>query len=369
MLQLTFIFGTRPEAIKLAPVILEAKKRGHDVEVLLTGQHREMARSMLQFFGIEADQDLDLMQPGQTPIGVSAKLLQALETRLPPKKRDWVLVQGDTTSAFVAGYWAFLHRIPVAHVEAGLRTYDLSAPFPEEANRQLLSRMSRIHFAPTRKAFDCLRKEGISKSAIQVVGNSGIDAVLKVRQTLKDRPTSSLPKQVQDFLSPDSPLVLVTAHRRESFGAPLERICQGILRIAAKRPDSRIVFPVHPNPQVQGVVQKQLSGKANILLIDPLDYVPFVELMDRARVLLTDSGGIQEEAPSLRKPVIVLRGTTERPEGIQAGFSKLVGTDPKKIEATAMRALKKGCEGRGKNPYGDGKTSERIVRALEKIRI
>mgnify|MGYP001587259445 CR=1 FL=1 len=371
-MHLTFVFGTRPETIKMAPLILAARKLGHRAEVVLTGQHREMARQMLRVFGIEADLDLGVMVPNQTLAGLSARVLLALDEKLSPSvKRDWLLVQGDTTTAFIAGYWAFMRGIPVAHVEAGLRTHDLRAPFPEEANRQLLSRIATMHFAPTAQAARALGREGIPRALVKVVGNSGIDALLWVVERLK-RPGSGgvsaedrLPRDLLAQLG-DRRVVLITAHRRESFGPDFDDLCMGIQTAALKHSDCVFVYPVHPNPNVRAPVEKWLSGIPNVLVIEPLSYVPFIELMMRASALLTDSGGMQEEAPTLKKPVIVMRNTTERPEGVKAGFSRLVGTDSRKIEQAVTRALKRGCEGRGKNPYGDGKASERMIRALNR---
>lgn len=367
-MQLTLVMGTRPEVIKLAPLILEAKRRKHDVTVVLTGQHRHMALPLLQFFGIEPDLDLDVMAPNQTLTSLSAHVLQKLDANKDKIQADYLIVQGDTTSAAMAGYWGFCHKIPVVHVEAGLRTYDLTAPFPEEANRQLIGRIADLHFAPTRASATALKKEQISQRKIHTVGNTAIDSlhiVLKKLESGEIPLGEKMSAEITQFVG-GSPLVLVTAHRRENFGSAFEDMCNGILSIVESDPDLKVVYPVHPNPNVRQPVEKMLKQHPQILLCDPQPYVAFIDLMKRADVLLTDSGGVQEEGPTLRKPIIVMRNTTERPEGLKAGFSKLVGTNTKKIKSETLKALKAGCKGRGKNPYGDGKTSARIVRTLER---
>lgn len=371
-MKLTLVMGTRPEVIKLAPLILEAKRRKHSVTVVLTGQHRHMALPLLQFFGIEPDLDLDVMVPNQTLTSLSASVLQKLDAQQDKIKADYLIVQGDTTSAAMAAYWGFCHRIPVVHVEAGLRTYDLTAPFPEEANRQLIGRIADLHFAPTKASAAALKKEQIPLGKIHTVGNTAIDALHIVLQKLKSGAIplgEKMSAEISQFVG-DSKLVLVTAHRRENFGHAFEDMCRGILSIAESNPDVKIVYPVHPNPNVRQPVEKMLKQHPQILLCDPQPYVAFIDLMKRADVLLTDSGGVQEEGPTLRKPIIVMRNTTERPEGLKAGYSKLVGTDARKIKTETLKALKSGCKGRGKNPYGDGKTSARIIailgRTLEK---
>jgi UDP-N-acetylglucosamine 2-epimerase (non-hydrolysing) len=379
-MRLVFVLGTRPELIKCAPVVLAARERGHDVTVISSGQHREMLKPLFMFFGFQPDCDLDVMVANQGLTGLSARVLQRLDLN---KKRfegaDWVLVQGDTTTAAMAGYWAFCQRLRVAHIEAGLRTHDLAAPFPEEANRQLLGRISALHLAPTSCSVQALRKENVPASRILRVGNTSIDALLYTLKRIDlikvgngagksgDKLLASLrlPKAILRFAGKHR-IVLVTAHRRESFGPGLERICRGILLAAKTAPEARFVFPMHPNPQVRGTVVRLLGGHSHILLCEPLPYIAFAELMRRADVLLTDSGGVQEEGPTLRKPILVLRHETERPEGVQAGFARLVGTDPKKIQSGVRQALLKGCQGRGRNPYGDGKTAERILSALKR---
>ena len=368
-MKLAVVLGTRPEVIKLAPVILEAKKKGHTVQVIFTGQHQHLALPLLDFFGIKYDLNLEVMTPNQTLTELSQRLL----TRLDQEKSsilgaDFILVQGDTTSAFVAGYWGFLNKIKVVHVEAGLRTYDLHAPFPEEANRQLIGRIASQHFAPTRAAAEALRKENVAAKQIHTVGNTGIDALLfavkKIKQDqipVAERVDSSILNYIEGHK-----LVLVTAHRRENFGTGFRTMCEGIRALADSSPDVRVVYPVHPNPQVREPVEKYLSRHERIMLCNPLPYVGFIQLMSKAAVLLTDSGGIQEEGPTLRKPIIVMRESTERPEGVKAGFAKLVGTDSKKILKETVKALKTGCRVKKKNPYGDGKTSARIISILKK---
>ncbi len=367
---ISFVFGTRPEVIKMAPIILEAKKRRHDCRIIFTGQHKTMAAPLLKFFGIKPTLNLNVMSPNQTLTSLSAKILNALDKNKNRIKSDVLLVQGDTSSAFISAYWAFCNNIQVGHVEAGLRTHDLRAPFPEEANRQLIGRIASIHFAPTVIARESLLIENTEKNKIAVVGNSAIDALFltlnKIKSTKSLKPENKLNPKILSFIE-HKKLVLVTGHRRESFGHGFLDICKGIRSIADADSEIRIVYPVHLNPNVKGPVFKLLGRHPRIMLCDPISYVPFVTLMQRAAVLLTDSGGIQEEGPSLKKPIIVMREKTERPEGVKAKFSVLVGTNPKKIKKETLLALKKGCIGRGKNPYGDGKTAKRIIKKLENL--
>lgn len=377
-MRIAFVLGTRPEIIKLAPVILEAKKRRHRTQVIFTGQHREMAGPLLKLFQIQPDLDLRVMRPAQSLTALSARVLEQLDRQADRIRAEAWVVQGDTTSAFMAAYWAFCRKIPVAHVEAGLRTYDLSAPFPEEGNRQLISRIASLHFAPTSQAAQALLREGVPATQIHRVGNTAIDAlqwVLRRGKGVRDPhipQRERIPASISRFLSRTeaeskgrAPLILVTAHRRESFGKAFEGICQGILKTVSARSDLRVIYPVHPNPQVRAPVERMLGKHPRILLCDPLPYFAFVSLMKSADVLLTDSGGIQEEGPTLRKPILVLREKTERPEGVRAGYSRLVGTDPMKIKREALKALEQGCSGRGGNPYGEGKAAARIVSVLE----
>lgn len=331
-----------------------------DVRVCVTAQHRELLDGVLATFGVTPDTDLDIMRPGQTPSEACGRMLAALDGMLASTQPDFAIVQGDTVTTFAGALACFYRRIPVGHVEAGLRTWDLSRPFPEEANRVLTSRIASLHFAPTEWAAANLRAEGVPEAAISVTGNTGIDAVLYVRDRLE---SGALDGINLPGLDPARKLILVTAHRRESFGEGFERICTAIARLA-ERVDVQLVYPVHPNPNVRGPVHERLGGRANVLLVEPLDYVPFVDLMRRAWLILTDSGGIQEEAPSLGKPVLVMRQTTERPEGISAGTVKLVGTDVESVVYEATRLLEDSTAHKRAsavhNPYGNGRASRLI---------
>jgi UDP-N-acetylglucosamine 2-epimerase (non-hydrolysing) len=356
------VVGTRPEAIKLSPVVRELRSRPEfQVRVCATAQHRQLLDQVLTAFGIEADHDLNLMRPDQTLAQTTARILSALEPVLAEERPAMVLVQGDTTTTLCGALGAFYQRIPVGHVEAGLRTWDYSRPFPEELNRVLTTRLSTLHFAATEWARSNLLAEGIPADRIAVTGNSGIDAVLYVRDRLE---RGDLLGREWPELDPDRKLMVVTAHRRESFGEGFERICEALARLAA-RPDVQIVYPVHPNPNVTDPVRRRLGGLANVVLIEPLDYVPFVDLMRRAWILLTDSGGVQEEGPSLGKPILVMREKTERPEAVEAGTVRLVGTDVERIVSEAVRLLENPEEYRRRsrvhNPYGDGQASRRIA--------
>jgi UDP-N-acetylglucosamine 2-epimerase (non-hydrolysing) len=360
-----FVFGTRPEAIKLCPVILHMRSRAaeFDVRVVVTGQHRDMLDPILQTFGVTPDYDLDLMQPGQTLAASTARILAALEPVLAETKPDMVFVQGDTTSTLAGALSAFYGRIPVAHVEAGLRTGDPGEPFPEEMNRVITTRLATLHFAATRAAAENLLAEGVRPERIAVTGNPGVDAIQFVRDRLA---TGALEGCRLDFLDPSRKLIVVTAHRRESFGVGIAAICRA-LRILATRRDVQIVWPVHRNPNVAGPAHAMLSGFPAIHLVEPLPYVPFVDLMRRAAVLVTDSGGIQEEAPSLGKPAIVMRTRTERIEGVESGAVRLVGTEEARI-VTEVASVLDGAEGaqaasNPANPYGDGNASARIAAA------
>jgi UDP-N-acetylglucosamine 2-epimerase len=357
-----FVFGTRPEAIKLAPVIRRLREDpGHFIcRVAVTAQHRELLDQVLEVFEIRPDHDLDIMQPGQSLPALTSRMLAALERVLDTERPDWVVVHGDTTTALCGALAAFYAGIRVAHVEAGLRTGDMQAPFPEEMNRVVVGRLATLHFAPTPQAAANLRREGIAEGNIAVTGNTGIDAVLEIRDALASGrlKVGALPR-----LDPARKLILVTGHRRESFGGGFERICEA-LALLADRPDTEIVYAVHPNPNVDGPVRDRLGAHANIHLIAPLPYVPFVELMRRAHILLTDSGGIQEEAPSLGRPVLVMRDKTERPEAVEAGTAILVGTDVARIVGECSRLLDDPAEYQRRssihNPYGDGQAARRI---------
>ncbi len=359
------VFGTRPEAIKLAPVIkeLEISPELHSITVA-TAQHREMLDQVLRLFEIVPDYDLDIMRPKQSLFDVTGKVLHDLREVFLQEKPDMVLVQGDTTTTFAAALAAFYLKISVGHVEAGLRTFNKYRPFPEETNRVLTTHLADMHFAPTQTAKENLLKENIPTDKIYVTGNTVIDALLEVvkRDYIFKHPVLSK----IDFNSKRT--VLVTAHRRESWGKPLKNICEAISRIAKLHPEIEVVFSVHLNPQVREVAYSVLKNTERIHLIDPLDYEPFVQLMNKSHIILTDSGGIQEEAPSLGKPVLVLREVTERPEGVEAGTVKVVGTDMENIVAETERLLNDQSEykkmARAVNPYGDGKSSKRIVAVL-----
>lgn len=371
MKKILFVFGTRPEAIKLAPVIARfraAESRDNSeaftVRVAVTAQHRGLLDQALDAFSIRPDHDLDLMRPGQSLHESTARIIAALEPILTVERPDLLIVQGDTTTTFGGALAAFYAGVPVGHVEAGLRTGDLRQPFPEEMNRVLTTRLATLHFAPTKTAAAVLRGEGVPEDRIFVTGNTGIDAVLSVRDQLANGElhAAELPP-----LDAAKRLVLVTAHRRESFGAGFEGICEALTRLAA-RDDVELIYPVHPNPQVRGVVAGKLGAVEGIQLIDPLQYVDFVNLMCRAHILLTDSGGVQEEGPSLGKPVLVMREKTERREAVEAGTAVLVGTDSGRIVAETVRLLEDPAEyarrARIHNPYGDGRASARIQDAV-----
>jgi UDP-N-acetylglucosamine 2-epimerase (non-hydrolysing) len=365
-----FVFGTRPEAIKLCPVLLHMRQRPGEfsVKACVTAQHRGMLDQVLAAFQVTPDFDLDVMQPGQTLAQSTARILAQLEPILAAERPGVVLVQGDTTTTLSGALAAFYQHIPVGHVEAGLRTGDLEQPFPEEMNRVVTTRLATLHFAPTPLAAGRLAAEGVAGERIFVTGNSGIDAVLYVRDALAAGAVAAAPWTQLDAAKK---LIVVTAHRRESFGDGFEHICAALIRLA-RRGDVQIVYPVHRNPNVLGPVHRLLAGQPNILLVDPLDYIPFVDLMRRAWLILTDSGGIQEEGPSLGKPILVLREKTERPEAVEAGTVKLVGTDEEKIVSQACLLLDNPEErrrmSRVHNPYGDGQASRRIADAIAGFR-
>jgi len=367
------VFGTRPEAIKMAPVVraLQATPGVHS-RVCVTAQHRDMLDQVLELFDITPDRDLNLMRAGQDLYDVTSRVLLGMRTVLADERPDAVLVHGDTTTTFAATLAAFYAKIPVGHVEAGLRTGDLTAPFPEEANRVLADRLCRWHFAPTERSAQILHDEGLPPAGIFVTGNTVIDALLWMRDKVAQRPISSFKKDFGSSLpildQPSTTVILVTGHRRESFGEGFQNICAALRTLAKRHPDVHLVYPVHLNPNVQQPVNELLTGLPNVHLLAPMSYAPFVRLMDRSTFILTDSGGIQEEAPSLGKPVLVMRRTTERPEGIDAGTVKLVGTDTETILSECERLLHDPEEvdrmRRAHNPYGDGDASRRIVDAL-----
>jgi UDP-N-acetylglucosamine 2-epimerase len=366
-LKLLFVFGTRPEAIKLAPVIRYFRQHfaeETDVHVCVTAQHREMLDQVLKVFDIHPQYDLNAMRPNQTLASVTGVMLPALERVLESSRPDLVFVQGDTTTTMCGALASFYARIPVVHIEAGLRTGDMYQPFPEELNRVIVSKLTTIHFAATRQAAVNLNSEGIPAERIEVTGNTGIDALLYVKCRLENGELASARPM---FIPNGRRMILVTAHRRENFGAGIQQICIALREIAESH-DVHIVYPVHPNPRVSQPVRQLLSGHPRITLTDPLDYVSFIDLLRRAYLLLTDSGGIQEEAPSIGKPVLVLRDKTERPEAIQTGTAILVGTRVNDIVINAERLLTNVNEYQRRsqleNPYGDGTASAKIAEFL-----
>jgi len=364
------IFGTRPEAIKMAPLAIHlAEDDRFEAKVCVTGQHREMLDQVLDLFELRPDYDLDIMTPGQDLTDVTTGILQGLKRVLVDFKPDIVLVHGDTATTFAATLAAYYQQIPVGHVEAGLRTGNIYSPWPEEGNRKLTGALATLHFAPTATSKQNLLAEGIRESSIEITGNTVIDALLEVVAKLDSNQQLQRTYREQfSFLKADKNLILVTGHRRESFGGGFERICQALADTAKAHPDTEILYPVHLNPHVREPVNRLLQGIHNVHLIEPLDYLPFVYLMNRAHIILTDSGGIQEEAPSLGKPVLVMRDTTERPEAVEAGTVKLVGTEVSVICENLNTLLNDehayAAMSRAHNPYGDGQASKRIVESL-----
>lgn len=362
------IFGTRPEAIKMAPVVKELGKHAEIENVVcVTAQHRQMLDQVLDLFAIQPDYDLNLMQPDQSLAELTAKALSELDAVLAKELPDWVLTQGDTTTAMVGSLAAFYRKIKVGHVEAGLRTWDKFQPFPEEINRKIADAVCDLHFAPTVQARANLLRESVNSASIVVTGNTVIDALLEVAAKDYDWHSGEL-AALLPYISAGKKIILVTAHRRENFGHPLREICQALKEIASRFADVQLVYPVHLNPNVQQVVRAELGDVPNITLLAPLDYLPLVQLMKVSYLALTDSGGLQEEAPGLGKPVLVLREVTERPEGVEAGTVQLVGTNKDRIVAATMRLLTDATEynrmALAVNPYGDGKASQRIVESL-----
>lgn len=373
-LKVLTVFGTRPEAIKMAPVVLELQKH-NDIEsmVCVTAQHREMLDQVLNLFEIKPDYDLDLMAPNQDLFDITSKVLLGLRGVLREAKPDVVLVHGDTTTCFAAALAAFYENIKIGHVEAGLRTGNLRAPFPEEANRTLVGLLADLHFAPTPLSKQNLIAEGVSDDKITITGNTVIDALLIVRDKVTSKPESEWQEKFGDALyqavtDKQRKLVLITGHRRENFGQGFIDLCNAIKKLAEKHPDWDLIYPVHLNPNVQKPVYEILEGVNNIYLIDPLDYEPFVWMMNHSDLILTDSGGIQEEGPSLGKPVLVMREVTERPEAVDAGTVLLVGTDKAKIVSGVEMVLLDNevyqRMSKAHNPYGDGEACERIVRQI-----
>lgn len=367
------VFGTRPEAIKMAPLALQLKQQeaSFETKVCVTGQHRQMLDQVLELFNLTPDFDLNLMKPGQTLSDITSGVLKGLEQVFAEWMPDVVLVHGDTATTFAASLAAYYHKIAVGHVEAGLRTGDIYSPWPEEANRKLTGALTTYHFAPTQSSYNNLIKENIDPKNITITGNTVIDALLTVKEKVEtDRAVIAQFEQQFNFLDSTKKLILVTGHRRENFGQGFLNICTALANIAKHYPDVQIVYPVHLNPNVQKPVNELLSGISNIYLIAPQDYLPFVYLMNRSYLILTDSGGIQEEAPSLGKPVLVMRDTTERPEAVEAGTVKLVGTDAALIQQFVIELLENTdlyqTMAAAHNPYGDGTASQQIIRALNK---
>lgn len=370
MQKLLFIFGTRPEAIKMSPLIKEFEKhpKDFDVVVAVTGQHREMLDQVLEFFKITPDYDLHLMKPNQTLFDVTADALRGMESILEEVKPDLIIVQGDTTSVLAGALAGYYKKIPVAHLEAGLRSGDKYSPFPEEINRILTGHIADYHWAPTEGSRENLLKEGISDEKIFVVKNTVIDALFLALDLIKEEGEEKY-EEFFKYLDLSKKVVLVTAHRRESFGQPFEDVCTSVKELSQKYPDVEFVYPVHLNPNVREVVYRILSDIPNVHLIEPLDYPYLVWLMNKSYIVMTDSGGIQEEAPALGKPVLVLRDVTERQEGVDAGTAKLVGTNKQLIidEASKLMDDPESYDAMAKaiNPYGDGKACERIVEVIK----
>lgn len=367
-MKILVVMGTRPEVIKLVPVVVELKKQGINTVICATGQHREMLQQALDVFGLKPDIALDVMTVGQSLNKLSSKLLSQLDDVLIEQQPDWVVVQGDTTTAFCAGWAGFQRNIKVAHVEAGLRTGDLQSPFPEEANRSLLARIATVHFAPTQRAKAALENEGVSRDGIHVTGNTVVDALALA---LCFETPDARSKRIRNVcpVAEEKKLILVTCHRRENFGGVLEEICLLIRRLASKHYQYHWVFPVHLNPQVQEPVHRILGDVPNLSLISPVDYLTTLSLLENSELVISDSGGIQEEAPSFKVPVVVMRTHTERQEGVDAGFAVLAGQNPDSIEAAVAEWLENpdrlnALSGTA-NPYGDGMAATRIVATLQ----
>lgn len=366
------VFGTRPEAIKMAPLVHAlAGESAFESRVCVTAQHREMLDQVLELFEIKPDYDLNIMSSGQTLYDITTHILLGLKPILEDFRPDIVLVHGDTSTTLATSLAAYYQRIPIGHVEAGLRTGNILSPWPEEGNRKVTGAIAGLHFAPTQSSKDNLVSENVNISKIEVTGNTVIDALLWVKDKIETDP--SISQKMSDrfpFLANDKKMILVTGHRRESFGGGFERICNALIQVAESYSDDvQIVYPVHLNPNVKVIVEKMLSGRDNVHLISPLDYLPFVYLMTKSHIILTDSGGIQEEAPSLGKPVLVMRDTTERPEAVAAGTVALVGTDPgvivEKISSLLEDQSAYDRMSQAHNPYGDGKACEKIIKRLK----
>lgn len=372
MKKVLLVFGTRPEAIKMAPLALQLKQQegSFETKVCVTGQHRQMLDQVLELFNLTPDFDLNLMKPRQNLSDITSGVLKGLEQVFDEWTPDVVLVHGDTATTFAASLAAYYHKIAVGHVEAGLRTGDIYSPWPEEANRKLTGALTTYHFAPTQSSYNNLIKENIDPKNITITGNTVIDALLTVKEKVEtDRAVIAQFEQQFNFLDSTKKLILVTGHRRENFGQGFLNICKALVNLAKKYPEIQIVYPVHLNPNVQKPVNELLSGISNIYLIAPQDYLPFVYLMNRSYLILTDSGGIQEEAPSLGKPVLVMRDTTERPEAVEAGTVKLVGTDAALIQKSVIELLENTdlyqTMAEAHNPYGDGDSCQQIIDFLK----
>jgi UDP-N-acetylglucosamine 2-epimerase (non-hydrolysing) len=374
MKKVSLIFGTRPEAIKLCPLVLRMREsKSLTPEVCVTGQHKQMLDQVLEVFEVVPSVDLALMQPNQTLAGLTSRAIAAIDKYLEESRPDVVIVQGDTTTAFCAALAAFYRRIPVGHVEAGLRTWNRWSPFPEEINRVFTTQVTTLHFAPTPWSGENLLKEGVSPDAVIVTGNTVIDALqVAVQKVKKECPPIPGLAWLDGCATAPADIVLITGHRRENFGGGFEDICEAIAELASRFPKAKFIYPVHLNPNVREPVFRLLGDKPNVALIEPLSYLPFVRLMSLSKLILTDSGGVQEEAPSLGKPVLVMRDTTERPEAVTAGTVRLVGAERKTIVDNAVELLTNAETytrmSQAINPYGDGKACDRIVEAIEKLK-
>jgi UDP-N-acetylglucosamine 2-epimerase (non-hydrolysing) len=365
-MKVALIFGTRPEAIKMAPIYHELKNNKIEVKVIVTGQHKEMLYQVLDLFKIEPDYDLKIMKQGQELSELTSRLIEKLDKIIKIEKFDYILVQGDTTSAFTGALAGFYNKIPVGHIEAGLRTGNIYSPFPEEANRKLIGNISSVHFAPTNVNVENLLKEGYNKENILKVGNTVIDALYWI----KENKTLDLEKIREKYNLKDKKYILITMHRRENWGLPMQNVLKGVRKYLEENKELYLVFPMHLNPLIREVINEELKGFERKILIEPLEYLEFIGVMDGSQYIMTDSGGIQEEAPSLGKPTLVLRDTTERPEAIEAGTAKLIGTSTEKTYQYMKLLEGKLYEemSHANNPYGDGKTSIKIMKYLKNIK-
>lgn len=362
-MKVALIFGTRPEAIKMAPVYHTLRNSGVDVKIISTGQHKEMLYQVLDLFEIKPDYELEIMKEGQGLAELTSRLIEKVENVIKKEKFDFILVQGDTTSAFVGALVGFYNKIPVGHIEAGLRTGDMYSPFPEEANRKLIGNIAKVHFAPTDVNINNLLREGYNKENILKVGNTVIDALYWV----KENKNSDLDRIKEKYNLKNKKYILMTMHRRENWGQPMREVLKGVRKYLEENKELYLVFPMHLNPTVRDVIREELNGFERKILINPLEYLEFISVMDGSHFIMTDSGGVQEEAPSLGKPTLVLRDTTERPEAIEAGTAKLIGTSSEEVYKYMKLLEGKLYEEMSKanNPYGDGKTSEKILDYLK----